>query len=206
MRFLLWALLAMGLALSAPTQAQDVEFGDDSSAFANDGECDDPRFEGPGMTATMLLESDRRADATDCQEAFKAGRVWPQGQPTPPNYERFALGDDSSEWANDGECDDPRFEGPGMTSTVLLDSDRFADATDCGRALSAGTVQFKDNASAGGTPNFGDDSSDYANDGECDDPRFEGPGMTATMLLESDRLADATDCRAAWERGELSLR
>ncbi|QZH74328.1 MAG: hypothetical protein JY451_11620 [Erythrobacter sp.] len=53
---------------------------------------------------------------------------------------------------------------------------------------------------------FGDDSSQWANDGECDDPRFEGPGMTTTPLLDSDIRHDATDCREAFERGDLTLR
>lgn len=126
------------------------------------------------------------------------------------------FGSDSSRWANDGECDDPRFQGPGMTSTTLLDEDRFADATDCRNAFQAGKVQLRGDAQAqqgktktadrGPAPDFGNDSGEWANDGECDDPRFQGPGMTSTLLLDADRLADATDCSAAWERGQLSLR
>ncbi|MEO1222315.1 MAG: hypothetical protein AAFY42_13380 [Pseudomonadota bacterium] len=53
--------------------------------------------------------------------------------------------------------------------------------------------------------NFGDDSGDFTHDGECDDPRFKGPGMTPTPLMDDDRLADATDCRDAYNRGELAL-
>ncbi len=72
--------LIFGLVLfaAAPLSAQVVEgidFGDDSSMWANDGECDDPRFVGPGMTDTQLLESDRGHDATDCIEAYRAGRI-----------------------------------------------------------------------------------------------------------------------------------
>jgi hypothetical protein len=52
---------------------------------------------------------------------------------------------------------------------------------------------------------FGDDSGDFTHDGECDDPRFKGPGMTATPLMEDDRFADATDCRDAYSRGELAF-
>ena len=55
------------------------------------------------------------------------------------------------------------------------------------------------------TLNFGDDTSPYANDGECDDKRFRGPGMTSTLLLDSDIGHDATDCRQAYERGDLKL-
>src|SRR5690606_22746633 len=55
-----------------------------------------------------------------------------------------------------------------------------------------------------GDIDFGDDSSPWANDGECDDPRFEGSG-SATELVDSDILKDATDCRAAYEAGTVTL-
>ena len=58
---------------------------------------------------------------------------------------------------------------------------------------------------AASSVNFGDDSGDYVKDGECDDPRFKGPGMTSTPLLDEDRMADASDCQAAYARGELVL-
>jgi hypothetical protein len=54
------------------------------------------------------------------------------------------------------------------------------------------------------TPAFGDDSSMWANDGECDDPRFVGQGM-ASVLLDEDRMHDATDCRALFESGRIAL-
>ncbi|MXO89812.1 hypothetical protein [Pontixanthobacter aquaemixtae] len=53
---------------------------------------------------------------------------------------------------------------------------------------------------------FGTDGGDWANDGECDDPRFVGEGMTSTPLLDEDIKSDATDCRTAYEKGELSLK
>jgi len=52
----------------------DIDFGDDSSVWANDGECDDPRFQGPG-THSILLEEDRGADATDCRTLYEAGQI-----------------------------------------------------------------------------------------------------------------------------------
>ena len=55
------------------------------------------------------------------------------------------------------------------------------------------------------TIDFGTDNGAWANDGECDDPRFKGPGMTATPLLDEGKMNDATDCRSAYERGELTL-
>jgi hypothetical protein len=52
----------------------EVDFGDDDSRWARDGECDDPRFEGDGMAAT-LLEEDLLHDATDCRKLFDAQRI-----------------------------------------------------------------------------------------------------------------------------------
>lgn len=52
---------------------------------------------------------------------------------------------------------------------------------------------------------WGDDSSRWANDGECDDPRFGGPGAHHNNL-ESDRYRDATDCRTLYEQGRIHLR
>ena len=126
------------------------------------------------------------------------------------------FGDDNGDWANDNECDDKRFVGPGMTATPLLDEDIGHDATDCRTAYEAGNLQLRDSATpatpqalaapvGGGAVDFGDDSSRWANDNECDDKRFAGPGMTATPLLDEDIGHDATDCRTAYEAGRLRL-
>lgn len=114
------------------------------------------------------------------------------------------FGDDSSEWANDGECDDGRFTGPGLTSTPLLEEDVLADATDCRKAYQAGRLSLAGVASDG-TIDFGNDSGEWANDFECDDMRFAGPGMTSTPLLQEDIMRDASDCRNAFNSGDLWL-
>lgn len=62
-------------ATSAAVGASAVDFGDDSSKFSKDGECDDKRFTGAGMTDTPLLDSDVKHDATDCRAAFSQGRL-----------------------------------------------------------------------------------------------------------------------------------
>ena len=54
--------------------AEVVDFGDDTGDYAQDGECDDPRFQGPGMGLTGS-ESHRGRDATDCRQLFDSGRV-----------------------------------------------------------------------------------------------------------------------------------
>ncbi|WP_029041293.1 hypothetical protein [Cucumibacter marinus] len=202
----------------------DIDFGDDASLFSNDGECDDGRFEGPGMTTTRLLDSDIGHDATDCRTAFNAGELTlrPDGPaqktegsagPTtssgPDDIAIGDFGDDASIFSNDGECDDMRFVGPGMTDTPLLDSDVGHDATDCRTAFEKGDLTWREKVSTGETVDgidFGDDSGTWSNDGECDDPRFEGSGMTTTPLLEEDRKRDASDCAAAYRAGTITLR
>lgn len=210
----LMASVSFGIAEARDQRpdASQVDFGRDSSEWANDGECDDPRFEGPGMTETTLLDSDRFGDASDCRSAYEAGRLSIRGAAAKLTgaAAQIDFGRDSSEWANDGECDDPRFKGPGMTSTTLLDSDILGDATDCRTAFEAGKLSLIIDAprkapSSGGI-DFGNNASEWANDGECDDPRFEGPGMTETTLLDSDSYRDANDCEAAYDAGRLWLR
>ena len=134
----------------------------------------------------------------------------PAAAPAPavaPAGSEPVFGDDSGAYPNDGECDDPRFTGEGMAST-LSSGQRFADATDCSAFWNAGGLRLADGEydGSGAAPDFGDDSGNYTNDDECDDPRFTGAGMTATRLIEADVRADATDCRSAWDRGDLSWR
>lgn len=70
-----WGTLEIGDKSNSRNIVVDgINFGVDSSAWANDGECDDPRFEGDGM-ATIMTEEDIRADATDCSKAFAAGTI-----------------------------------------------------------------------------------------------------------------------------------
>src|SRR5690606_40447998 len=101
----------------------EIDFGDDSSEWANDGECDDPRFTGAGAAAE-LVDEDRLKDATDCRAAYEAGTVTLSEAPedaaeTPAGNQKINFGDDSSEWANDGECDDQRFTGTGVPRGAL---------------------------------------------------------------------------------------
>jgi hypothetical protein len=129
--------LAALLGLSPAALHAQPDFGDDTSQWANDGECDDPRFEGAGAAETLLAE-DRGHDAADCRMLFNAGRVVLRGDGREIDY-----GDDGSEWARDGECDDPRFEGDGMAET-LLDADAYHDATDCRTLVEAGRIALRD--------------------------------------------------------------
>ncbi len=131
------AVMVMGTI--TPALAQAINFGDDSSQWANDGECDDGRFTGAGLTATPLLEEDVLADATDCRNAYDAGRLTLLGVASDGQID---FGNDSGEWANDGECDDMRFAGLGMTLTPLLQDDIMRDATDCREGYAAGRLKL----------------------------------------------------------------
>jgi hypothetical protein len=62
-------------SLLVPVQGTGVDFGDDSGEYPADGECDDPRFTGPGTHGISLAE-DERADATDCRRLCEAGEAW----------------------------------------------------------------------------------------------------------------------------------
>ncbi len=112
------------------------------------------------------------------------------------------FGNNSSQWAYDGECDDPRFVGAGMDE-ILLDEDAYADAADCQALYQKGIIQLRGGSTktvSGG--NFGDNASQWAYDGECDDPRFTGPGVDG-ILLDEDRGHDAADCRALYNNGQV---
>ncbi len=129
--------VALTLGLTNLLAAQTVDFGDDSGQWSNDGECDDPRFEGLGMTQTPLLQADLMRDATDCSIGFQDDRLQLVGV---DQKGRINFGDDSSEWSSYGACDDMRFSGPGMTLTPLLSEDIMTDATDCKSAFDAGLL------------------------------------------------------------------
>ena len=137
-------------SLAAPA-VQPVDFGDDSSQFAKDGECDDKRFSGTGMTSTPLLDSDVAHDATDCRTAFNQSRLTlatavpaSSGSDAANGVNRIQWGDDASKYAKDGECDDKRFTGAGLTDTPLLDSDIKHDATDCRMAYTQGRLTLRE--------------------------------------------------------------
>lgn len=119
------------------------------------------------------------------------------------------FGNDGGEYPNDGECDDPRFVGAGMASTVE-DANIGGDATDCAAHFNRGNIRVA-NTAADFNPsmceaiNFGDDSSQFSRDSECDDPRFAGPGTDEIMQLD-DLRADATDCKRLCESGAIWLK
>ena len=79
--------------LAAPFAiGQEIDFGDDSGNYPNDGECDDSRFEGPGAY-TSPLDEDVLRDASDCLALFDSGQVWLAGE-GPALFGALAIGED----------------------------------------------------------------------------------------------------------------
>lgn len=135
--------LIFGLPLAA--HSQSIFFGSNESQWAHDGECDDRRFFGAGM-APGLDTDDVGRDASDCRNAFNKGQVelWTEAEARAATQcSAVDFGDDSSEWANDGECDDYRLEGRGM-SGIVLSEDSKRDATDCQWLCTTGMIFLRD--------------------------------------------------------------
>ena len=125
-----------------------IDFGDDTSSYANNAECDDFRFAGEGMDA-VLLEADMGHDATDCRTLVESGKIAFQ-QVYSPDYVNGApyatdgvdFGDNTSAYKDNDECDDPRFVGPGM-AVVVNEDDNGHDSADCEAKFVAGLVALK---------------------------------------------------------------
>ena len=202
-----------GTTSSPALRADGIEFGDNSSIYANDGECDDPRFNGPGAASSPDSEHTLH-DAADCLDLYQSGRVQfgnASTQVVSADIDSINFGDDASAWSEDGECDDPRFTGSGVAS-YTDEGDRLHDATDCRRLYAEGSIQLLAEAAAVAVITvdtsgvyFGDDSSVWSEDDECDDPRFEGNGM-AHSLNDSDLFRDASDCESLMGNGSIRLR
>jgi hypothetical protein len=140
--FLLTALLC---GLAAPLAAQSIKFGDDSGDYAHDNECDDRRFQGTAM-ASQLDWTAVGKDASDCRSLMEAGRIslWSDDEARAATLcSAIKWGDDSSEYANDGTCDDPRFEGRGAADLIYSD-DEGRDASDCRYLCEYGLVYLRD--------------------------------------------------------------
>ena len=177
-------------------QRHEIAFGDDNGMWANDGTCDDPRFEGEGRSGATLRDQVLR-DMTDCIEAYEdALRRGNEFRLTVPDESESEIefGDNTGSWSFDGECDDPRFDGDGM-SEFPNRSHLRRDAVDCYRAYEAGDVVLLSEVVTIDDFDFGDDNGFWPFDGECDDPRFEGTGVADGA---DDEKGDATDCRRAY--------
>lgn len=99
------------------------------------------------FTGTAYADAPEQLSSHEIGRYLRTLQVKPGMGPGPATPSGFT-GDDSCRWANDGECDDPRY-GTGACQ-------QGTDYSDCWRIV-AGTE---------------DDSCRWANDGECDEPGF----------------------------------
>lgn len=192
------------------------ELGDNSCRWSNDGECDDVNLGGTGAcdvgtdASDCLIEIDSTAAApsstagdtceyandAECDEARYGGGGYCDAGTDATDCRLLAAGidDDSCDWANDGACDEVRYGGGGqcVDGSDATDCDMFGNSPE---ALARLLALVPDTLRA----SLGDDTCQYANDGECDDANFGG-------TIFCDAGTDATDCRAMALGGEDSCR
>jgi len=114
-------LAAMALAALTAVTTPTVAFAQANTCqWANDNECDEPRYNGTGACQDGTDANDCRAEASALQRLMDAV----------PSQIRTQLGTDTCRWAHDAECDDPNFGGTGACQPGT-------DASDC-RALAIG--------------------------------------------------------------------
>ena len=166
-------LLLCGLVAST---GASLAQGTNSCRWANDNECDEPRYNGTGACPDGTDTNDCRgiaqggtntcrwADNGECDEPrYNGTGNCPDGTDT-RDCRGPTGGNDSCRWANDFECDEPRYGGTGACRDGT-------DYSDC-RGLAVG----------------GDNSCRWAFDGECDEFGI-GLGVCAEYT-------DTADCSA----------
>jgi hypothetical protein len=145
--------LACGVTISlawtsltpAALAQEEPYFGNDAGLFSGDGQCDDPRFVGSGMSEDLLTDMIMR-DATDCSEAFRNGSVSLNPMfATPASMTDIDYGDDTATFAKDGECDDIRFFHEGSGGAIYLVENIGHDATDCHALMASGKGRWQAN-------------------------------------------------------------
>lgn len=130
-------------SLSAQDHASSLDFGDNTAEYASDGECDDARFIGNGMSDVLLTDSIGK-DSADCKAAFDAKTITLNRlHVIPDDNTPIIFGDNTSEFANDGECDDIRFAGKDADEMIFIFDDIGHDGDDCKTAFEAGYVKWQ---------------------------------------------------------------
>jgi len=121
MKTMLKHMPALALALlTALVLPQMATAQSNTCRWANDNECDEPRYGGTGACQ----------DGTDANDCRNEASAWQRLMGALPADIRNQLGNDTCRWANDRECDDANFGGTGACSAGT-------DASDC-RALAIG--------------------------------------------------------------------
>jgi protease YdgD len=164
----------------------------DSCRWANDNECDEPRYGGTGAC-------ENGTDATDCRaEADAMARLIAA---IPPDI-RARLGGDTCRWAYDRECDDAQFDGTGacaagtdLTDCRALaiggdDSCRWANDGECDEP-GIGTGACTDGTDATDCRGLGwlrnrTNACEYAFNGICDEPASASAAGTGRCPARSD--------------------
>lgn len=118
-------------ASNAATNDGEIDFGNDTGDYANDGDCDDGRFFSDGADWNFKRQHVMH-DATDCRAKVADGSL----------SLILDFGNNSGEYANDDTCDDVRFEGEGR-SILTTDSHIKTDSADCVAAFQAGTISLR---------------------------------------------------------------
>ena len=167
-----------------------------------------------GMVATGYLDRESaavlRAEAVTAEAERTAAEAAEAAEAEAVRATEAGIdfGDDSGDYANDGDCDDIRFEGDRGGGAIDSNSHIMRDATDCRNLFRAGRISYTGRAAGAASGiDFGDDSGDYTNDGDCDDTRFEGDRGSAAWEANDDYVRrDATDCRNLFLAGQIWLR
>ena len=143
-----------GPADGGAAEASGIDFGTNASMYANDGECDDVRFEGSAMPGADERNTDHIGqDAADCIAAFDAGTITlnPLFE-EPASTDAIVYGDDAGNYPNDGDCDDIRFTGDYASNLFYMHEDIGHDASDCRAAVESGEARWQ---GATATPEYG---------------------------------------------------
>ncbi len=119
-----WASLDLNTSspLSTVAGTGGIDFGDDLSTWANDGECDDSRFAGEGM-ANSVVDSDLYHDATDCSTLYVAG-----GVTFTESSVSTSTGSESGPTRGSLDASDPTLSGYGYADTYTFDGSAGATA------------------------------------------------------------------------------
>ena len=95
----------------------DTATGIESYEYVGDSEFDDRSYIGAGM-ASARDGDDTRRDSEDCSRLSQAGMIeWVSKE----NGIVATQAEDTSEWAHDGGCVDPRVDGPDTSSAISLE-------------------------------------------------------------------------------------
>ena len=195
--------------LDQPSDETSGTLGEDQGPWSSDGVCNDPRFAADPrwLRAVDRIDEAEGKDSTDCLLGYLSRQAWPiRFRPT--DGEGLVFGDDSGEWPSTASVTIPGssellpLKAPACRTSCAMLSDCY-EAWSNGHVTLILPVAVLDRLPAGF--DLGGDTSEWAFDGECDDPRFEGKGM-ARDPLTADQARDATDCVKGLLSGAVELK